>query len=149
MFGGGFPGGGATFTFTSMGPGGRTTFYQSGGGGRRRGDPHHDLEEEQRRRQQQQPATVADYCMHLFKQCFYIMFMMQVFLGVGPGYFIGLITYFLSSEANIDRWSWSTKVDRSHTHEMKTETFGTSFFLPEKEYDSLNLMKMERPDMYK
>ena len=74
--------------------------------------------------------------------------MMQVFLGVGPGYFIGLITYFFSSESNIDRWNWSTKMGRSHTHEMKTDTFGTSFYLPEKEYNSLNVMKMERPESY-
>jgi len=48
VLGGGFPGGGATFTFTSMGPGGRTTFY-SNGGGRRRDQPQ-NIEEELRRR---------------------------------------------------------------------------------------------------
>lgn len=74
--------------------------------------------------------------------------MMQVFLGVGPGYFIGLISYFFSSESNIDRWNFSAKLTNSHTHEMKTDILGSSFFLPEKEYDSLNLMKMERPEMY-
>ena len=32
FFGGGFPGGGgASFTFTSMGPGGRTTYHSNGG----------------------------------------------------------------------------------------------------------------------
>ena len=50
MFGGGFPGGGATFTFTSMGPGGRTTFYSNGGGRRRGGDQNHNIEGEHRRR---------------------------------------------------------------------------------------------------
>ena len=75
MFGGGFPGGGATFTFTSMGPGGRTTYYSSNGG-RRRGDPAHVEEERRRRQQPQGPQTIADYCVHIFKQIFYIMFMM-------------------------------------------------------------------------
>lgn len=89
-----------------------------------------------------------DYCVYLFRQCFYIMFMMQVFLGIGPGYFISLISYFLSSESNIDRWNFSTTVSSSHTHEMKTDILGASFFLSQKEHDSLNMMKMERPEMY-
>lgn len=71
-----------------------------------------------------------------------------MFLGIGPGYFIGLITYFLSSDSNIDRWDFDLKQSKSYTHEMKTEVLGASFFLPEKQYDSLNVMKMERPEMY-
>ena len=101
-----------------------------------------------RRQQQQGPQSIADYCVHMFKQVFYCCFMMQIFLGIGPGYFIGLLSYFLSSEANIDRWNYSMKLSRTHTHEMKTDILGTSFFLPENEHDSLNLMKMERPEMY-
>ena len=71
-----------------------------------------------------------------------------MFLGIGPGYFISWITYFFSSESNIDPWDFRTGVTQYHQHEMKTSNFGASFFLNQKEYDKLNLMKLERTEKY-
>lgn len=76
------------------------------------------------------------------------MFMMNLFLGIGPGYFISLITYYLSDDSNIDRWDFSMGATKVHIHEMKTENFGTSFYLNKKEYPRFTQMKSENANMY-
>ena len=76
VFTGGFPGGGATFSFHTTGFGGNTFHYSNGNGHRRRnGDPRNLEEEEMRRRQQQVPQTPLEYCFGLIKQCAYMMFL--------------------------------------------------------------------------
>ena len=148
MFFGGFPGGGASFTFTTMGPGGRTTYYSSNGGRRMNGD-HQNIEDERRRRAQQGPQSLGDYCINMCKQCLYMMFMMNLFLGIGPGYFISLFSYYLSNDSNIDRWDYSMKSTNIHIHEIKTDNFGSRFYLNQKEFTKFNKMKNDEPEMYK
>lgn len=86
--------------------------------------------------------------MNCFKQCFYIMFMMNLFLGIGPGYFIGLISYYMSNDSNIERWDYSFKATKTHVNEHRTSNFGASFYLNQKENDKLDKMKADEPDLF-
>ena len=36
-----------------------------------------------------------------------------------------------------------------HRHEMKTINFDVGYFLKEKDYDTLNVMRIERPEKYR
>ena len=74
--------------------------------------------------------------------------MMNLFLGIGPGYFISLFSYYLSNDSNIDRWDIRMQATNHHIHEVKTDNFGTSFFLNSKEFTKLNKMKNENAEMY-
>ena len=74
--------------------------------------------------------------------------MCHMFLGIGPGYFIGLISYYLSDDSNIDRWDISMSATNHHIHEVKTEMFGASFYLNKKEYPRFTKMKSDEPKMF-
>jgi hypothetical protein len=56
-------------------------------------------------------------------------FLSQIFLGIGPGYFIGWLSYFLSSESNIERWDFRMNATNYHRSEMKTTNFEVPYFL--------------------
>ena len=107
-----FTGGpGVSFSFSSSGPGG--AFRYSSQDGRR--ERHEHVQNGQRSRGTGRPGpqvldlgeALQALCWKMFKNCFFFMFLLQIFLGYIPSAFFGFLSNLLTSETNIHKYDFS------------------------------------------
>ena len=108
-----FTGGpGVSFSFSSSGPGG-TTFRSFGQDGRR--TRHENLQNGQRSHNTGRAGpqvldlgeALQDMCWKMFKNCFFFVFMLQMFLGYIPSAFFGFVSNLFTSETDIYKYDFS------------------------------------------
>ena len=114
--GGAFPGGGGfSFSFSTMGPGG----FHFGSGGPNRMNREEDPRLQNGRfggpqPQNREPETIQDHvlglCSWILRNCFMIMLLTN-FIGIGPAYWMSALSGMFISDANIAKYDISFEKD--------------------------------------
>ena len=147
FFGGGF-GPGVRVQFTSMGPGGRTTFYTNMGGNGMRGGPRSQMQQQrngfhQEQREPEPQSLLQNIIGKIYSFFFYSMVCSMVF-GVNPiQLLIRLVSFLMMGNTNVDKYDFSPEFSQANPVKLQTQTLNLDFFVSDSSYSKISSLSQQ------